>query len=57
MEWEWGLSPDRSPGVGHRVESCDKERSLTGALSHMITKEVDMVGKMIGSVCGVRIWG
>ena len=47
-----GLSPDRSSGVGYRVESCARERSLTGSLtgapSHMITKEDNMVGKMIG---------
>ena len=59
MEWEWGLSPDKSSGVGHRVESCAQERSLTGSLieapSHMITKENNMVGKMIGQVCRVRI--
>ena len=47
-----GLSPDRSSGVGHKVESCAQERSLTWSLtdapSHMITKENNMVGKMIG---------
>ena len=61
MEWEWGLSPDRSPGVGHRVESCVQEQSLTGSLTEapslVITKEDNMVAKMIVQVRRVRIWG
>ena len=51
VEWERRLSPDRSSGVGHRVESCAQEQSLTGSLteasSHVITKEDNMVSKMI----------